>query len=362
MEKNSKKQIISPKKNNVIKYRNSVNVNSLSNHHFAYLVNHNNKLENNLYLDKSSSNSSSNSSSSNISNNSQKKQNSIKFIPVSDPISELSKANNVIIKIEYPNICCSNQTNNLYNVFIKTKTNIKYLFRAEEQMACIDYSLCEFLEKPFYLKIGHVESIDILLNTNEFATANRNCINPFLCLCCNHELKIRFSTNNAYCGKIDVPFSFGNTKYKIYDSKNKIKYIIDTEYCQSGILCSKNCCGYLPKVIFDIYNNKNENVGTIERKPGGYEEFMHVLDCYQIFFPKGASFENKFLLICAVFMIEREIFKDKWGSLEYVCCSCNFSDCKCNCDCNCECKCEDDCCEKCLSQCCAEFCASLFRC
>ena len=87
---------------------------------------------------------------------------------------------------------------------------------------------------------------------------------------------------------------------------------------------------------------------------------MHVLDCYHIFFPKGAYVEDKFLLICTVFMIEREIFKDKWGSLEYVCCSC--SDCKCNCDCDCKCKCEDDCCEKCLSQCCAEFCASLFRC
>ena len=88
---------------------------------------------------------------------------------------------------------------------------------------------------------------------------------------------------------------------------------------------------------------------------------MHVLDCYQIFFPKGAYFEDKFLLICTVFMIEREIFKDKWGSLEY--CSWGCCDCNCNCNCNCDCDCcGDDCCEHCAYQCCAEICASLFRC
>ena len=103
-------------------------------------------------------------------------------------------------------------------------------------------------------------------------------------------------------------------------------------------MCTKNCCGYLPEVIFDIYNNKNESAGTIERKPGGFEQFMHVLDCYQIIFPKEATFEDKFLLICTVFMIEREIFKDKWGSLEY--CSCICGDCKCDCNCNCNCKCK----------------------
>ena len=355
MEKNPKKQIISPKKDKVIKYRNSISVSSLSKHQFKFLANHNKNIEDNL--DKSSSISSSN----NNSNNSEIKPNSIKYKFVSEPVSELSKANNVIIKIEYPNTCCSNQTNNLYNVFIKNKTNLKYLFRAEELMACIDYSLCEFFEKPFYLKIGHVQDIGILINTKEFATAERNCVNPCLCFCCNHELKIRFSANKAYCGKIIVPFSFGDTKYKLYDSRNKLKYIVDTDYCQSGILCTKNCCGYLPEVIFDIYNNKNENIGTIERKPGGYEEFMHVLDCYQIFFPKGAYFEDKFLLICTVFMIEREIFKDKWGSLEY--CSWGCCDCNCNCNCNCDCDCcGDDCCEHCAYQCCAEICASLFRC
>ena len=90
-------------------------------------------------------------------------------------------------------------------------------------------------------------------------------------------------------------------------------------------MCTKNCCGYLPEVIFDIYNSKNESAGTIERKPGGFEQFIHVLDSYQIIFLKETTFEDKFLLICTVFMIESEIFRDKWGSLEYCgSCDCDY--------------------------------------
>ena len=73
---------------------------------------------------------------------------------------------------------------------------------------------------------------------------------------------------------------------------------------------------------------------------------MRVLDCYQIFFPKDATFEDKFLLICTTFMIESEIFRDKWGSLDY---------------CGCDCECSDDCCADCGYRCCAEICASFFR-
>ena len=47
-------------------------------------------------------------------------------------VTEFESIKNVIIKVEYQNCCCINQSNNLYNVFTKNKTNIKYLFRTEE--------------------------------------------------------------------------------------------------------------------------------------------------------------------------------------------------------------------------------------
>ena len=128
MDKNYKNQIITPKKKNVSKFRNSISFSSLSHHQFAYLGNQNNKI---VYeLDKSGSKSSSNNNTSEI------KSDAAKYSVVSDPIYELSKVNNVIIKIEYQNCCCINQSNNLYNVFTKNKNNIKYLFRAEELMPC----------------------------------------------------------------------------------------------------------------------------------------------------------------------------------------------------------------------------------
>ena len=340
MENNNKNQIITPKKSNVTKFRNSISFTSMSNHQFVYLGNQNSKIG--MEFDKSSSNSSSNN------NNSEIKSDSFKYNVVSDPIYELSKVNNVIIKIEYQNCCCINQSNNLYNVFLKNKSNIKYLFRAEELMPCTDYSCCEYFGKPFCLNIEHVVSIGNEINTNEFAKAERNCKFPCFCFC-HHELKIRLKNSKTILGKIVLPFSCGDTKYKVYNGKNKVKYIVDTECCQPGILCIKNCCGYKPDVIFDIYNEKKETVGTIERKPGEFENFMHVLDCYQVFFPKGATFDDKFLLICTVFMIESEIFRDKWGSLQY--CS----------GCSCDCECDDDCCADWGYRCCAELFSSFFR-
>lgn len=334
MEKNTKNQTTLPVKTSVSKFKNSLSFSSSSNRKFTYLGKDSSKIA--YDLDKSNSNSSINGS--------ELKGSTVKYNFVHDPIAELSKVNNVIIKVEYENCCCINQTNNLYNVFTKNKNNVKYIFRAEELMPCTDYSCCEYMSKPFSLNIEHVVSIGTEINTKEFATTTRNFSIPCLCFC-RHELKVKFHESQNICGKIVLPFSFGDKKYKIYNGMNKLIYTVDTEYCQAGILCTKNCCGYLPDVIFDIFNDKKENVGTIERKPGAFEQFMHVLDCYQIFFPKGASYQEKFLLICSVFMIESEIFRDKWGSLEY-------------CECG---DCGEDCCMDCSHRCCAEFFSGFFR-
>ena len=144
------------------------------------------------------------------------------------------------------------------------------------------------------------------------------------------------------CGKIVLPFSFGDKKYKIYDKNNKLKYIVDSSFCNSGIFCSTNCCGYKSNVTFYIYNEKKEKDGTIKRRPGKYKEFIYVINCYEINFPKNSSFEDKFLLICAAFMIENEIYENKWG-----CFKCfrklNFFN-----GLNC-------CCNECIHNCCKEI-------
>lgn len=288
------------------------------------------------------------SSNSNINiNNLEIKTNLFKYNVADNPIDELSKVNNVIIKIEYDDCCCLNQTNNLYSVFTKNNTDVKYLFRAKELMACSDYSCCDYIQIPFFLDIEHIINIkNEEVNSEKFAVAKKYFKIPCLCFC-RPEIKVKLNQNKRKIGKIVFPYSYGDTKYKIYNDKEILKYVVDTEYCQPGILFTKNCCGYLPDVVFDICNDNEDSIGTIERRPAAFEEFMRVLDCYHIFFPKDASFEDKFLLICASFMIENQLFKDKWGSLD--CCG-GY------------CECCEDCCADFGSRCFGEICASCFRC
>ena len=348
MEKNFKNQEKELPKNQV-QIHSSLSFSSLSNNNSQF------RIENNIdkypYDIKSNSSGSSELKTSNI----------IKYSRVLEPFQELSKINNVIIKIEYNSFCCLNHSNNLYHVFFKNRNDLKYLLRGEELMACTDdYSCCDYIQNPFSLKVQQVLNLDNPINVNinenvnvkELAIVEKSCVFPCFCFC-RPEYEVR-NSNNKIIGRIVLPFSFGDTRYKIYDDKDKLKYIIDTEYCQPGILYPKNCCGYLPDVCFDIYsdNNENERIGSIERKPGEYREFMYVLDCYQIFFPKNSTFEDKFLLICSVFSIEKEIFRDKWGTLNC-------------CECSCICDGDGDCNEYCLDccyRCCAELCSSCFRC
>ena len=328
MEKNYKTESKDPQKNNT-QIRNSLSISFTSNRQFR-IVNNNDK-----YLYDIENENSSEIKTSNI----------IKFIPVPDPIFELSKASNAIIKIEYNEFCGINQSNNLVHIFTKNKNDLNYLFRSEELLACSNYSFCEYIKNPLSFDIQHVESIDNKINTTKFATATKRCSFPCFCLY-RPEIVVKNNNNDIY-GKIVLPFSMGDTKYKIYDGNNKLKYTIDTDYCQPGILYPKNCCGYLPEVYFDIFGEKNEidRIGTIERKPGEFKEFIYVLDCYQIFFPNNASSIDKFLLICSVIFIEYQIFKDKWGSLECCECDCDY----------------EDCCANCGYRCCAELCTNCFR-
>lgn len=345
MEKgNPKNKIINPGKTKISQFRNSVSYSALSNHQFIYFANN---LNNNS--DKSSSTSSIKSDV-----DSQTKSN---YTFVSDPISEIKKVNNVIIKVEYQNCCCINESNTIYNVFTKNKTNIKYLFRAEELIPCSDYSCFEYFEKSYILNIEHVLNVNPIITSKKFATATESCNFPCFCLC-RPEMKVKILRSKGICGKIVLLYSCGKTMYQIYDSRQRLKYTLDTNYCQPGIICTKNCCGYLPDVIFDILNEKKISIGTIERKPGAFGEFMKVLDCYQIFFPTNSTFEDKFLLICATFLIEMKIFRDKWGRLEY----CSDDTCSCRCNCDCGCKCDGECCANCLYQCCSQCCQGFFRC
>ena len=287
----------------------------------------NNNFENiNPYFNQNIGDISSNLSDAINSYNNQEKE--VRFMIVNNPLLELYKSKDAIIKVEYHDYCCCSESQNTYNVFTKVNNNnevFKYLFQGKELISCKDYSCSDYCNNPFSLNINKITQITPEINSSPFAKLEKSC--SFPCFCFGRpEAVIKIMTSDKFLGQIKMPFSMGDRVYHIYNSKNKLKYIIDADYCQTGIICMKNICGCLPEVYFEIYESKDDRIqvtGNIHRIPGKYENFMHVLDCYQITFPSNATGEERFLLICAIFLIEYQIFRNKLGTLD--CCSCESS-------------------------------------
>jgi len=252
----------------------------------------------------------------------------VRFMTVNNPLLELYRSKEAIIKIEYNECCCCSEYNNKYNVFTKVNNNndiFKFLFQGKEFISCKDYSCSDYCDNPYTIGINKVVKAFPEVKSKPFAKIEKAC--SFTCFCLGRPeatIKVNYD-DSKNLGRINVPCSMGDTTYYIYNSKNKLKYIIDADYCQVGIICMKNICGCLPEVFFEIYEPKDSGhqiVGTIQRIPGKYETFMRVLDCYQIMFPTNATGEERFLLLCVVFMIEYQIFRKKSGNLEFCACDC----------------------------------------
>ena len=283
----------------------------------------------NPYLDPNNYDLSSNLSDlykqNNDNDNETEKQ--VRYIMVNNPLLELYKSKEAIIKVIYNDCCCCTEDNNLYNVFTKVNNNnnsVKFLFQGKEFISFKDYSCCDYFKNPFVIGINRVIKTIPETITKSFALLEKGCSCSFLCFC-RPEAVIKVKATDKIIGYIKIPCSMGDTTYQLFNGKDKLKYIINADYCQLGIICMKNLCFCLPEVFFEIYekkpNGEKQIVGTIQRIPGKYDNFMHVLDCYQILFPTTASGEERFLLICVIFMIEYQIFRNKFGSLE--CCSCD---------------------------------------
>ena len=311
-----------------------------------------NKFENiNPYFNQNIDDISSNLSDDINSDNNQEKE--VRYMTVNNPLLELFKSKEAIIKIEYNDCCCCSEYQNTYNVFTKINNNneiVKYLFQGKELISCKDYSCSEFCNNPFTLSINKVTKVSPEINSTPFAKLEKSFSFPCFCFC-RPEAVIKIISSNKILGQIKMPCSMGDTVYQIYNSKNKLKYTIDADYCQTGIICMKNICGCLPEVYFEIYEKKddrNQVTGNIHRIPGKFENFMPVLDCYQIIFPINATGEERFLLLCSVFLIEYQIFRNKFGSLD--CCPCGYSSYQ-----------NESCCQNCLRFSGGRFFSGIFR-
>ena len=127
--------------------------------------------------------------------------------------------------------------------------------------------------------------------------------------------------------------------------------ILEQTYNNFRLIISDDCSNDNTKKILERYekkDNRNQVTGNIHRIPGKFENFMPVLDCYQIIFPINATGEERFLLLCSVFLIEYQIFRNKFGSLD--CCPCGYSSYQ-----------NESCCQNCLRFSGGRFFSGIFR-
>ena len=86
----------------------------------------------NPYLDPKNYDISSNLSDLyNPNNNENESEKEVRYVIVNNPLLELYKSKDAIIKIEYNDCCCCSEFNNIYSVFTKVNNNngvIKYLY------------------------------------------------------------------------------------------------------------------------------------------------------------------------------------------------------------------------------------------
>ena len=156
-------------------------------------------------------------------------------------------------------------------------------------------------------------------NTNTIAWMDR----PFKCTCfCleRPELSVYWGQlDNTSCliGKVKEPCTCVDINMDICDPGNNIRYAIQADGCQCGIVCRGSPCGKCSEVTFPIYNNNievkefgNRN-GTIQRKFNGCAKATFTnADNFEITFPIGSSPEDKLLMIGTALMIDYRYYNE----------------------------------------------------
>ena len=237
----------------------------------------------------------------------------IQYVFVTDPLIELNNCSGVLIKQqpELLEIITGCETPNRYHIFGQTNNGYIYLFKCLEKSGCFMRYCCPSSIREFNMEIRHIGSVDELVPG--MSKLFSNIYKPFKCVCCclNRPEMIITLANGESVGKIKYPFTCCDPEYEVYDSNGQLKFFVNADCCQCGLLCAGNICGKMSDANFVIFDKKNGNqIGTISKTRAELIEMVSNADSFKIIFPNSTNPKEKLLLICLGLMIDYQHFEE----------------------------------------------------
>ena len=224
-----------------------------------------------------------------------------------DPLTELDSCTGVTIRQqpEFYEAITGCETANRYHVFGRCPQGYKYLFKCRENS-----DFCMRMFCPSEIREFNMEISQVLYNGQNQLFANAFKPLKCSCFCCNRpEIIVNVGDRNV--GKIVHLFTCCDPEFDVYDASGMVKYFVNADCCQCGIMCSKNICGKFSNAVFNIYAPGSNNIiGTINKMPAqSFAEFATDADSYEISFPQGISPDDKMLIIALGLMIDYQYFE-----------------------------------------------------
>lgn len=234
------------------------------------------------------------------------------FIYVPDAMAELSNCTGVIIK-QQPELFeafTNCETANRYHVFGLSNLGQKYLFKCKENSSCLMRNCFLSSQREFDMDIIHLTSANQMTG---FSKIFAKAFKPFkctICCLCRPEMTVTLSDKNINVGVIKHVFTCLDPEFEIYDSNNRLKFIVSADCCQCGLLFSNSLFGKCSEATFEIYARGSKHVvGNIKKLVAHGAEFITDADSYQINFPSNADANDKLLLIALGLMIDYQYFE-----------------------------------------------------
>lgn len=243
----------------------------------------------------------------------------LQYAYVQDPLTELESCTGVIIRQqpEFFEAIVGCETPNRYHIFGQSPQGMKYLFKCMERSDFCMRMCCPSGIRELNMEMNHVVNVGGQTSSKKFANAYK----PFKCpcFCCNRpEILVNLGDQSSYIGKIRHMFTCCDPEFEVIESNGNLKYFVNADCCQCGLLCANNICGKLSPAVFNIYAAGSNNIVAKISKMGAqsFSEVITDADSYTVNFPQGSSAHDKLLLIALGLLIDYQYFETKAGEDE----------------------------------------------
>ncbi|CAD8113117.1 unnamed protein product [Paramecium sonneborni] len=220
------------------------------------------------------------------------------------------------------------ETPNVYKVYPANdqgkKKKQKALFKCKEKSSTCARICLPGNARPFEMKISNYGCKDFQpAMAKMFMKDDKRIVFKFkreyqcTCLCFNRpRLEVLYVENdqNKKLGTIVNPWYFCNIGCHVLDINDNLRYIVEASCCQTYFWC--RCpCNSCNKVEFVIKIPNGEVVAHLMKKGKDCcKNMIGDADNFSLIFPKGATKEDKALLLAVTLMMDYMYFEDKQGA------------------------------------------------